>query len=216
MLSDRISRRNAVIVAAVAVPVVAAGAWLTVDGTTESTPATPLTPSSNSAASGAAADWGTVATSLPSDRTVLLVAPKAEDGAERILTVNDETAVVDFSRERPDTKYDLIGGGQNWVGLNQIGPAEDGNYQLVSGRDSEDGDVDCVSVNSAGQFSEEACEEVEGPDGIVVGGRDSFHFERQGDGWVVEVSGGHLEARGRQAGVTKSGTPMKFTVVVAP
>jgi hypothetical protein len=225
MFSVRISRRTVVVAAAVGVPAVAAGVWLMSSPTAQparsAASTAPATATATTAAvvATAPADWGTVATSLPTDRTVLIVAPKTESGANRILSVNHETSVVDFTREQPDTKYDLISGGQVWMGLNRIGPAEDGNYQIVTGRDTEGGNVDCVSVNSAGQFSEENCEEVERPGELIVGGRDCFHFEQHGNEWNIEAFGGYLEAREREAGVTEDRNPppaQKFTVVVAP
>src|SRR5690348_1173087 len=112
MLSVRISRRTVVVAAVVGVPAVAAGVWLMSSPTAQparsAASTAPATATNDAVVATAPADWGTVATSLPTDRTVLIVAPKTESGANRILSVNHETSVVDFAREQPDEKYDLI------------------------------------------------------------------------------------------------------------
>ncbi|GLY29695.1 hypothetical protein [Kineosporia sp. NBRC 101731] len=125
---------------------------------------------------------------------------------------------VDFARKKSDKKYSLISGGEVWMGLNPVGPAKDSNYQIVTARDSEGGNVDCLSMNSAGQISEESCEEVEKPGEIIIG-RDVFHFEKRGKEWDIQAFRGYLEAHGRQAGRTKdwnTKTAQGFTVVYAP
>jgi hypothetical protein len=211
MVSVGTFRRRAAVTAMVGLPAVAAVLWTANTATARPAPDVALKAAAFTSSASRSA-------SLPTDRTVMIKAPKTKRGADRILTVHHDSAIVDFARSKPDKKYDLISNGKVWFGLHQVGPKEDLNYQIVSVRDTEGGDAKCLSMNSAGQVSEEACEEVERPGEIIIG-RDVWHFEKHGSKYAIQGFAGYLQAHQREAGITKDrNTPprKKFTIVVAP
>jgi len=204
-------RRMATVTAIVGVPAVIAALWTA--GTATAHPET-----HHALKAAAFTSGGLQSASLPTDRAVMIKAPKNKRGADRILTVHHDSAIVDFARSKPDKKYDLISNGKVWFGLRQVGPKEDQNFQIVSVRDTEGGDAKCLSMNSAGQISEEGCEEVEKPGEIIIG-RDVWHFEKYGTKYAIQGMAGYLQAHTREAGITKDrNTPprKKFTIVTAP